>query len=217
MSGSKAEESPGSTKRGWRVTPAGGAVSAKPLGKVPQRADRLPARAGKGERVRQERTALAATSAARQTPPGARPNRGGASRFRLRQGCFALQSSDWARPGWPHEPCGNARPRGMAAGAARVEGYHPHHRTRLTGPPANSVHGPLIGACFKAMNSRSRQSLLTSGPYSFWKGRHPMRGGYLLVVRKRSKALPEQFLTLRTIWVIDRRAKCAAERLSSGS
>src|SRR5215831_17323500 len=41
---------------------------------------------GKGETVRQERTAPAATSAARQTPPGARPNRDGAKR-KLRDRC----------------------------------------------------------------------------------------------------------------------------------
>src|SRR5512146_1042289 len=34
-------------------------------------------RPGKVERVRQERTAVLATGSARQTPPGARPNRGG--------------------------------------------------------------------------------------------------------------------------------------------
>ena len=44
---------------------------------------------GKGERVRQERTGRLATEAAWQTPPGARPNRGGASRSNPRQGCFA--------------------------------------------------------------------------------------------------------------------------------
>ena len=42
----------------------------------------------KGEMVRQERTALPATAAARQTPPGARPNRGGTN-LRV-QGCFRL-------------------------------------------------------------------------------------------------------------------------------
>src|SRR3546814_6959519 len=36
----------------------------------------MPHGAGKGERVRQERTARPATAAAWQTPPGARPNRG---------------------------------------------------------------------------------------------------------------------------------------------
>jgi len=58
-------------------------------GKVPQKTDRPRARvscpqgfvprcpAGKGEKVRQERTAPLATGVAGQTPPGARPNRGG--------------------------------------------------------------------------------------------------------------------------------------------
>ena len=58
-------------------------------GKVPQKTNRPRARvsspqgfvprcpAGKGEKVRQERTAPLATGVAGQTPPGARPNRGG--------------------------------------------------------------------------------------------------------------------------------------------
>lgn len=46
-------------------------------GKVPQKTYRLGFR-GKGEKVRQERTALPATAAAGQTPPGAKPNRDGA-------------------------------------------------------------------------------------------------------------------------------------------
>src|SRR5580700_3999162 len=51
-------------------------------GKVPQKTNRpraqvRPGSVGKGETVRQERTAPLATGAAGQTPPGARPNRGG--------------------------------------------------------------------------------------------------------------------------------------------
>src|SRR5580704_17717281 len=51
-------------------------------GKVPQKTNRprlqvRPGAAGKGETVRQERTAPLATGAAGQTPPGARPNRDG--------------------------------------------------------------------------------------------------------------------------------------------
>jgi hypothetical protein len=52
-------------------------------GKVPQKTNRprtprfVRGAAGKGEMVRQERTAPLATGAAGQTPPGARPNRGG--------------------------------------------------------------------------------------------------------------------------------------------
>ncbi len=50
----------------------------RPSGKVPQRRDRRAAARppGKGETVRQERTAPPATGAAGQTPSGARPNRG---------------------------------------------------------------------------------------------------------------------------------------------
>ena len=57
---------------------------------MPQRTDRRRglARNGKGETARKERTALAATQAARQTPPGARPNRGGTPGNRQR--CFRV-------------------------------------------------------------------------------------------------------------------------------
>ena len=69
------EESPGSTGLRCRPTAGGGHTP----GKVPQRRDRRAAARppGKGETVRQERTAPPATGAAWQTPPGARPNRGG--------------------------------------------------------------------------------------------------------------------------------------------
>src|SRR5688500_19851334 len=56
-------------------------------GKVPQKTYRLGFTPGKGEKVRQERTALPATEAAGQTPPGAKPNRddaGSSSRKRGR-------------------------------------------------------------------------------------------------------------------------------------
>ncbi len=71
-------------------------------GTVPQKANRPPkparAKAGKGETVRQERTALPATEAARQTPPGARPNRDGARR-KLRDLCLGpvVQVGCWRR------------------------------------------------------------------------------------------------------------------------
>ena len=75
------EESPGST---GTTVPANGRRG-RPQGKCHRkqtaRFRRVPAMArvapGKGERVRQERTAPPATGAAWQTPPGARPNRGG--------------------------------------------------------------------------------------------------------------------------------------------
>ena len=68
------EESPGSTEIRCRVTPGGGdpresaTESRPPTGRKTK---------GKGERVRQERTADLATGTAWQTPPGARPNRDG--------------------------------------------------------------------------------------------------------------------------------------------
>ena len=84
------EESPGSTERRCRVTPGGGELRrTRRESATESRPPRL--RPGKGERVRQERTAGLATGAARQTPPGARPNRGGIwAWFRLvaRVGCL---------------------------------------------------------------------------------------------------------------------------------
>jgi len=70
---------------------------------------------GKGERVRQERTGALATALAWQTPPGARPNRGGEPRRKPGQASFAP-----SRPGWSLERCSNASPRGMVAIAAQV-------------------------------------------------------------------------------------------------
>ncbi len=51
------------------------------------------------------------TSAARQAPPGAKPNRGDIRAFRKRS---ALGPSPDRRPGWLLEAAGNDRPRGMA-------------------------------------------------------------------------------------------------------
>src|SRR3546814_13070993 len=59
-------------KRRCRVTPGGG----DPRESATESRPPMPHGAGKGERVRQERTARPATAAAWQTPPGARPNRG---------------------------------------------------------------------------------------------------------------------------------------------
>ena len=123
------EESPGSTKRGWRVTPAGfwlrlGLRESATESRPPMESLGFgPPTPGKGERVRQERTARPATEAARQTPPGARPNRGGASSRRRGQAGFAPD-----RPGWPLEPCREARLRGMAAYPPSGGGQNPAYR-----------------------------------------------------------------------------------------
>ena len=71
------EESPGSTELRCRVTPGGVAALGPRLQGKCHRKHTAGFRAGKVETVRQERTARLATEAARQTPPGARPNRGG--------------------------------------------------------------------------------------------------------------------------------------------
>lgn len=94
---------------------------------------------GKGERVRQERTARLVTGAAWQTPPGARPNRGGTL---ARAGGFHA-----SRPGWLLEPCSNARPRGMAAEPAKSARILAGHRTRLTGSPASQFQSCPITGC----------------------------------------------------------------------
>ena len=82
----RTEESPGSTGIRCRPTAGGGdlresATENKPPAHPKVRLQRFARRsAGKGETVRQERTAPLATGAAGQTPPGARPNRGGRRR-----------------------------------------------------------------------------------------------------------------------------------------
>ena len=118
------EESPGSTEARRRVTPGGGdpgdsATESKPPARPGAVSPGKPA--GKGERVRQERTAAAATTPARQTSPGARPDRDGKRRSQA-----AGPRLRGRRPGRSHEASGDGRPRGMAVAPSR--GY----RTRLT-------------------------------------------------------------------------------------
>ena len=64
---------------------------------------------GKGEMVRQERTAAGVIPPAWQTPRGARPNRGGGAARPVRL------------PGRSLEPFSNGRPRGMAAAHSGTE------------------------------------------------------------------------------------------------
>ena len=74
----RAEESPGSTGIRCRPTAGGGDPRESATENKPPAFPRfVRGAAGKGEMVRQERTAPLATGAAGQTPPGARPNRGG--------------------------------------------------------------------------------------------------------------------------------------------
>jgi hypothetical protein len=106
---------------------------------------------GKGEKVRQERTAAAVMERARQTPHGARPNREGVPPLLLalplaetgNKGGRVLARC--AKPsGRSLEPRSNARPRGMAvlryvAVAANFGSRRrfPADRIRLTGPAAD--------------------------------------------------------------------------------
>ena len=105
----------------------------RPQGKCHRKQTARPREApGKGERVRQERTAPPATGAAWQTPPGARPNRGGRrSRFGTSVPAPAEAGAVLPRrPGWPREARREARPRGMAVPSPLSTGVD---RTRLTG------------------------------------------------------------------------------------
>ena len=129
-----AEESPGSMKQGWRVTPAGG----DPRESATE--NRPPHRSNPAARVKRcgkSAPRAPVTAAARQTPPGARPNRGDAPD--IRQACFKPRIDKILRsPGWLLERRSNASPRGMAARADTVCSYRyrQHDRTRLTGPLA---------------------------------------------------------------------------------
>ena len=142
-----------------RVTPGG---SGKPgSGTVPQRRDRRwlwQQRTGKGETVRQERTARWATKAARQTPPGARPNRDGAhvSTCRagtgpvIRVGCWRRRVTavreEWsprgANPG--QNPAYRRRDRIAAQPVTRSAAMPPPRRARTDttapAPPAPAPH-----------------------------------------------------------------------------
>ena len=103
--------------------------------KVPQRIDRRTApkgARGKGEKVRQERTAPRVTEAARQTPPGARANRE-AARY-----CGCIRASGWktgpvGASGYGSlETRGNARPRGMFATEAITSEQNSAYRATPT-------------------------------------------------------------------------------------
>ena len=102
-----AEESPGSTGIRCRITAGGGDPRESATENKPPVQVAATRPAGKGETVRQERTAPLATGAAGQTPPGARPNRGGRG---ARNGAGAFPPR---RPGWSREARRKARPRGM--------------------------------------------------------------------------------------------------------
>lgn len=107
------EESPGSTEQRCRVTPGGG----DPRESATE-SRRRRFRPRHGERVRQERTARPVTEAARQTPPGARPNRD------------RIWGVPPCGPGWLLDAACKCGTRGMVA--HRMETCV--DRTRLTGP-----------------------------------------------------------------------------------
>ncbi len=128
------EESPGSTKRGWRVTPAEGNFRESATESIPPMAGFMPAQA----RVKGcGKSAPGLRQRGSHGKPHPEQGRIGAARRLVRQGCFA-PGSRCDRPGWLLEPRSDPRPRRMAAAADTVRpadtvcGY----RTRLTGPLA---------------------------------------------------------------------------------
>ena len=106
------EESPGSTKRGWRVTPARGNSRESATESIPPMAGFAPAQArvkGCGK----------SAPGLRQRGPHGKPHpeqgRIGAARPRKRAGAFRID-----RPGWLLELRSNPWPRRMAAPARQV-------------------------------------------------------------------------------------------------
>ena len=114
---------------------------------------------GKGEMVRQERTAPPATAAAGKTPPGARPSRSG-----------RRQRGDPAAPGVPsrrrsgrsQQASGDGRRRGMAVAAAkryrtrligRLASYPQHHAAGRAG----AAGGPSPIGSFRSTSMRRRR------------------------------------------------------------
>ena len=127
-------------------------------GTVPQKANRQSGKrpaimaAGKGERVRQERTAFPATGMAGQTPPGARPNRGGASRrffMRLDRQAFVSSSGSVAR--------------GVRQRTSQRNGRRPFGRVQN---PAYRSSDPIARASqpLERVGRRSQASLLRACP-----------------------------------------------------
>ena len=80
-------------------------------------------------------------AAARQTPPGARPNREGCRRASaLATGAFPPRS-----PGWPREACGNAGSRGMVVHGPRGDPgprQNPAYRPSASFSPALTATWP---------------------------------------------------------------------------
>ncbi len=152
------EESPGSTDRRWRVTPAGGDPRESATESEPPPGPCESEGGGKGERVRQERTAAPATGTAGQTPPGARPNR--------RARPLGATARSGRRAGWSLEAAGDSRPRGMAA-PRRGD------RTRLTGhvappfflrPGRQPPHQPSLPGRGDAAREAAATPTLPAGP-----------------------------------------------------
>jgi hypothetical protein len=121
------EESPGSTETRCRIISGGGdpresATENRPLTGFGR---------SKGETVRQERTARTVTDAARQAPPGARPNRDGASPV------SGLPSGSVARGAWRQASQRNGHPSGFTA-RRQNPAYRPSDAIT---PSPHEVHG----------------------------------------------------------------------------
>ena len=147
-SSSDAEESPGSTKRGWRVTPAGPGLRSRVRDSATESRPPMTPDSIRGQaRVKGcGKSAPRGWQQSRHGKPHPEQDRIGAGRpfgdWRV------SRQSSWtcARPGWSLERHGNMPPRGMAASAALScpwAGNGRRYRTRLTGSPAHTK-GPAI-------------------------------------------------------------------------
>ena len=145
-----AEESPGSTEKRRRITSGGGdpresATESRPPSGAP---------GGKGERVRQERTASMATWAAWQAPPGARPNRGDKGSSRI----FSGSSPGLVARGGRKRPSQrNGRHAPQRCGALQNPAYRPAGFIFSQKSPARAPSGvPGRSGLSRAVRRRGR-------------------------------------------------------------
>jgi len=145
-----AEERPGSVGQGGGQHPPG-----VTRGTVPQRTDRLSVPVRRGWQVRVKRwckrpPACRVTGVARQTPPGARPDRerSRAARPSSRVGRWR-RAATYVVDGWPSPARGQPRA-GTEPGVSTDSSAHPPAR-----PPIRRVHGAAIG-CAASPSSELR-------------------------------------------------------------
>ncbi len=133
-----AEESPGSMKQGWRVTPAGGDPRESATENRPPNRALCPA--ARVKRCGKSAPRAPVTAAARQTPPGARPNRGDAPVYRQAGFKPRVQRPCVARVGCLSAAAMRRLEEWLPVPIRSVRyGYRRHDRTRLTGPLAHCI------------------------------------------------------------------------------